>query len=165
MLCSIAPLSSHIYLLFFFLILRHLLRFVFCVHRCQGWFKNLLFIICVSPITGIILDWCWAGEWGTCHLPTRYTKRVTNSMFTYHLTEHVMMLGNLTLLGFSLKNTMPEPRNLGWIHKGHLYSFNNMIWRLKRLEEIVHKLRLEMVWPCSKIENNNAPYKALDTRI
>jgi len=57
--------SSHIYLL---LILAHLLGFVLCVHRCQERCEDLLFIICVSSITGIVLDWWWAGEWCTCHL-------------------------------------------------------------------------------------------------
>jgi hypothetical protein len=66
-----APFSSHVYLLLL-LILGHLLGFVFCVQRGQGRFKDLLFVVSVSPITGIILDWCWAVKWGTCHLPTKY---------------------------------------------------------------------------------------------
>lgn len=85
-----APFSSHTYLLLL-LILGHLLGFVFCVQRGQGSFKDLLFIISVPSITGIILDWCWAGKWGTCHLPTKYKQNhVTNNtykMFTEHLTE------------------------------------------------------------------------------
>jgi hypothetical protein len=71
------------------LILGNLLGFVFCVQRGQGRFKDLLFIVSVSPITGIILDWCWAGKWGTSHLPTKYKQKdVTNNthtMFIQHL--------------------------------------------------------------------------------
>jgi hypothetical protein len=96
-----APFSSHTYLLLL-LILGNLLGFVFCVQRGQGRFKDLLFIVSVSPITGIILDWCWAGKWGTCHLPTNYKQKyVTNNthkMFIQHLTEHVMRIRDLIFL-------------------------------------------------------------------
>lgn len=98
--------SSHIYLL---LILAHLLEFVLCVHRCQERREDLLFIICVSSITGIVLDWWWAGEWCTCHLPTKH-KYMLQLLYAAYLWKLEAAHHDLFLV--LLEDTVTLPSNL-----------------------------------------------------